>query len=128
VPWCAGAADRELERGVAAGGEDAGHLPVVPDHAAISQLIAAKRPGRLKAGNQRGVPRTYRNYCRPPTGTASATCRPGTGTKVSSIYRDRTTLRGPVPPTNGQQMINGMITTLGDHAIYLVLHGRGSRI
>ena len=40
----------------------------------------------------------------------------------------RATLRGPVPPTNGQQMINGMITTLGDHAIYLVLHGRGGRI
>src|ERR1039457_761762 len=38
------------------------------------------------------------------------------------------TLRGPVPPTNGQQMINGMITTLGDHAIYLQLHGRGGRI
>ena len=53
-------------------------------------VIAAKQTGRSKAGNQRGVSRTYRNYCRPPTGTASATCRPGTGTKVSSIYRDRT--------------------------------------
>jgi hypothetical protein len=30
-------------------------------------------------------------------------------------------LRGPVPPTNGQQMINGVITTSGDHAIYLLL-------
>ena len=35
---------------------------------------------------------------------------------------------GRVPPTNGQQMINGMITTLGDHAIYLQLHGRGGGI
>ena len=26
-------------------------------------------------------------------------------------------LRGPVTPTNGQQMINGMTATLGDHAI-----------
>jgi Ser/Thr protein kinase RdoA (MazF antagonist) len=33
----------------------------------------------------------------------------------------RATLRGPVPPTNGQQMINGMITRSGDHAIYLLL-------
>jgi hypothetical protein len=30
------------------------------------------------------VSRTYRNYCRPAAGTASATCRPGTGTQVST--------------------------------------------
>lgn len=35
---------------------------------------------------------------------------------------------GRVLPTNGQQMINGMIITLDDHAIYLVLHGRGGGI
>jgi hypothetical protein len=30
------------------------------------------------------------NYCRPATGTASANCRLGTRTEVSSIYRART--------------------------------------
>jgi hypothetical protein len=30
------------------------------------------------------------NYCRPATGTASANCRPGTRTEMSSIYRART--------------------------------------
>jgi hypothetical protein len=43
-----------------------------------------------KAGNQFGVSPSYRNYCQPATGTASANCRPGTRTTVSSIYRDRT--------------------------------------
>jgi len=33
---------------------------------------------------------TYQNYRQPPTGTASANCRQGTRTKMSSIYRDRT--------------------------------------
>jgi hypothetical protein len=57
---------------------------------AISPLIAGKRPGQLKAGNHHGVSPTYRRYCRPTAGTASATCRPGTGIEMSSIYRDRT--------------------------------------
>jgi hypothetical protein len=30
-------------------------------------------------------------FCQPTTGTASANCRPGTGTKVSMINRNRTT-------------------------------------
>jgi hypothetical protein len=30
------------------------------------------------------------NYCRPATGPASANCRQGTRTEVSSIYRART--------------------------------------
>ena len=54
------------------------------------RVIAGKRPGCSQAGNQAGVSPTYRNYCRPPTGTASATRRPGTGTKVSMINRNRT--------------------------------------
>ncbi len=33
------------------------------------------------------------NYCRPATGTASANCRPGTRTKMSSIYQARTDRR-----------------------------------
>jgi hypothetical protein len=52
-----------------------------------------------KTGNQVGVSPTYRNYCRPATGTASANCRPGTGTKVSSIYRTRTGHCGPFCPS-----------------------------
>ena len=68
--------------------------PAPPAHpaplAAISMLIAAKRPACGKPGNQFGVSPAYRNYCQPATGTASANCRPGTRTKVSSIYRDRT--------------------------------------
>jgi hypothetical protein len=46
--------------------------------------------GLRKTGSQSGMSPSYRNYCQPATGTASATCRPGTGTTVSSIYRDRT--------------------------------------
>jgi hypothetical protein len=47
-------------------------------------------PRQPKAGNSHGVSCSYRNYCRPPTGTASATCHPGTGTHVSMINRNRT--------------------------------------
>lgn len=36
--------------------------------------------------------------------------------------------RGPVSPTNGQQMINAMIAEFGDHGIYLELLCRGGRI
>jgi len=43
---------------------------------------------------------TYRNDCRPPTGTASATCQPGTGTPVSSMNRRSTRPRAtPMAPT-----------------------------
>ena len=55
--------------------------PAPPAHPAPSLRSASDRSEAnrtLKAGNQRGVSRTYRTYCRPPTGTASATCRPGT--------------------------------------------------
>ena len=44
------------------------------------------------AGNQGGVSPSYRNYCQPATGTASANCHLGTGTKVSGIYRTRTSI------------------------------------
>jgi hypothetical protein len=55
------------------------------------------------------VSRTYRNYCRPPTGTASATCRPGTGTQVSSIYRARTnSLRPERRSTDGQVILEAI--------------------
>ena len=41
------------------------------------------------AGNTKPeVSPTYRNRCRPATGTASANCHPGAGTNVSTIYRD----------------------------------------
>jgi hypothetical protein len=50
----------------------------------------AKRPRSAQLGSSIGVSPTYRNRCRTPTGTASTTCRPGTGTNVSSIYRART--------------------------------------
>lgn len=53
-------------------------------------VTAAKRTECSKAGNQFGVSPTYRNYCQPATGTASANCRQGTRTKVPSIYRSRT--------------------------------------
>jgi hypothetical protein len=36
--------------------------------------------------------------------------------------------RGPVSPTNGQPITNGMAAALGDHAIYLDLLCRGGRI
>jgi len=68
--------------------------PAPPAHpapfAAISLLIAAKRHACGKPGNQFGVSPAYRNYCQPATGTVSANCRPGTRTKVFSIYRART--------------------------------------
>ena len=54
------------------------------------RVIAGKRPGCSQAANQAGVSPTYQNYCQPATGTASANCRPGTGTKVSMINRNRT--------------------------------------
>jgi hypothetical protein len=34
--------------------------------------------------------------CRPPAGTVSTNCHPGTGTQVSSIYRDRTGTGGEI--------------------------------
>ena len=38
----------------------------------------------------------YRSQCRPGTGAASEKCQVGTGAAVSSMYRDRTTIRcGP---------------------------------
>jgi hypothetical protein len=66
------------------------HQHTRPPFTAISLLIAVKRQACGKLGNQFGVSPTYRNYCQPATGTASANCRQGTRTKVSSIYRDRT--------------------------------------
>jgi len=88
--------------------------PAPPAHpaplAAISLLIAAKRQACGKPGNQFGVSPTYRNYCQPATGTASANCRQGTRTKMSSIYRYRTPLsplqaavspHRPFEPTSG---------------------------
>jgi hypothetical protein len=72
-------------------GTAAPRRPAPPAHpapfAAISPLIAAKRHAYGKPGNLFGVSPTYRNYCQPATGTASAKCRPGTRTTVSSIYR-----------------------------------------
>src|SRR5581483_4101981 len=67
---------------------------------AISYLIAAKRQEHGKTANQFGVSPSYRNYCQPATGTPSATCRPGTGTVVSIINRNRTSL--PVGETAPQ--------------------------
>ena len=49
------------------------------------------------------------NYCRPATGTASANCRPGTRTEVSSIYRARTSTWeeaiSQIPPSMGTDPI-----------------------
>jgi hypothetical protein len=59
-----------------------------PDRAAVTSQACGK------PGNQFGVSPAYRNYCQIPTGTASANCRPGTRTKMSSIYRDRTDRTG----------------------------------
>jgi len=53
-------------------------------------MDAAKRPKRRKARNQDGVSPSNPDYCRPATGTASANCRLGTRTEMSSIYRDHT--------------------------------------
>jgi hypothetical protein len=55
--------------------------------------------------NQFGVSPSYRNYCQPATGTASANCRPGTGTTVSSIYRDRTNSQRPERRSTDGQVI-----------------------
>ncbi len=100
--------------------------PASPAHpapsAATSPLIAGKRPGRLKAGNHHGVSPTYRNYCRLPTRTASATCRPGAGTKVSSIYRDRTHRRATRPQiqtTPTQMRVRGVLDVLRHHRVEL---------
>lgn len=44
----------------------------------------------IKTGAPTRSVASYRNYCQPATRTASTNCQPGTGTQVSSIYRDRT--------------------------------------
>src|SRR5215472_7649113 len=54
------------------------------------QLTAAKRPIRRPPRRNAGVSPTNRNWCRPPTGTASTNCRPGTEHDPSSINRART--------------------------------------
>ena len=93
--------------------QDFQHRPVpLPGHAQLRQhtplpprdhrWIAGKRPGSPKARKQHAVSRRNRNYCRAPTGTASANCRPGTGTQVSSIYRNRTR-----PPRHHQARTTG---------------------
>src|SRR5262249_4757763 len=69
--------------------------PAPPAHPApftATILDRSKAPGTRNAetGRQFEVSPSYRNYCQPATGTASATCRPGTGITVSSIYRDCT--------------------------------------
>ncbi len=59
--------------------------------ALVSQLYGPLHA--MSSGNQFGVSPSYRNYCQPATGTASANCRPGTRTKMSSMYRTHTRAR-----------------------------------
>ena len=63
--------------------------PLPPSRAAVRHT-GSFAWGQSQAGNLCGVPPTYRDYCRPAAGTASAACRPRTGTKMSSSYRGRT--------------------------------------